>query len=119
MTIAELYEVCVGEGGMSPEYFAHTLTIYEAELYCRGLRRRERGAWHRARYVSYYAAAPHCKNFTPDKMGKFDWEEPKEEQMSEEEQMRELAALRERVRKRDAMCERERIDNDLFDIKNW
>ena len=101
MTVADLYEMCVGEGGMSPEYFAHTLTIYEAELFCQGLQRRAQTAWHQARYISYYAAAPHCKNFGPDKMGKFPWEEPQEEPMSEEEEMRMIAEMRERGRKRD------------------
>lgn len=85
---------------MSPEYFAHTLTIYEAELFCRGLRRRGREAWHQARYMAYYAAAPHCKNFGPDKMGKFDWEKPKEEHKSDKAQKKELAALRKRIHAR-------------------
>ena len=88
---------------MSPEYFTRTLTIFEAELFCKGLRRREQNEWHRARYTAYYAVAPHCKNFTPDKMGTFPWEESPEEMLSEEEQLKEIEALRERIRAEESM----------------
>lgn len=88
---------------MDPRYFAHTLTLYEAELFCLGLQRRRQLAWEVARYQAYYSAAPHCKDFTPDKMGRFPWDEDGSiEQLSEEEELQELAALRARAAARDA-----------------
>ena len=92
---------------MDPIYFAHTLTFYEAELFCRGLRRRERGAWERARYVAYHAAAPHCKGLSPDKMRRFPWErEEVKEKQSEEEALREIEVLREYARLQDEMFDK-------------
>lgn len=75
ITITELYERCVGEGGMSPDYFARTLTLYEAQAFCRGLERRKHVAWETARYIAYFSAMPHLKNFSFEKMPKFSWEE--------------------------------------------
>lgn len=104
MTIAELYSVCVGEGGMPPEYFMHTLTFWEAVLFAQGVNRRYRQPWECARYVAYYAAKPHCKNFDFDKMGKFSWEKEVEEKpLSEEDQLRELEDVRKRIMLRDKL----------------
>lgn len=90
--------MCVGEGGMDPQYFAHTLTLYEAELYCKGLARRWQIAWSLARYQAFYSAAPHCKNFTFEKMGEFPWEkEDENEHLTEEQEEEELRALRARA----------------------
>lgn len=94
--------MCVGEGGMSPEYFTRTLTFWEAILFAQGVHRRYRQPWECARYIAYHAAAPHCKNFDFDKMLKFSWEkEEQEKPLSEEEQLRELEEVRERIRQRD------------------
>lgn len=97
--------MCVGEGGMDPQYFAHTLTIYEAEHYVRGLRRREEKAWERARYEAFYSAKPHYKNFKFSDMGKFPWEEERDAEalpkLTPEEQKRELDALRAHARAQD------------------
>jgi hypothetical protein len=88
---------------MDPGYFTHELSFYEAELFCRGLRRRERGAWERARYNAYYSAAPHCKNFRFDDMRKFPWEEEEEDdgmpQRSEKERLEEMQALWEKIKR--------------------
>lgn len=119
MTIAELYSVCVGEGGMSPEYFMHALTFWEAVLFAKGVHRRYRSQWETARYVAFYAAAPHCKNFHFEDMGKFPWEKKDEAPVDKEQELREIEALRRRVAEREAMMEKERIDKDLFDIRNW
>lgn len=100
MTIAELYSVCVGEGGMSPEYFMHSLTFWEAVLFAKGIQRRSYTSWETARYVAYYAAAPHCKGFGFEKMGKFPWEKDNETK-DQEYDAEELAAFRERIRVRD------------------
>lgn len=101
MTIAELYSVCVGEGGMSPEYFMHTLTFWEAVLFAQGVHRRYRNQWETARYIAFYAAKPHCKDLDWDKMGRFVWEKEDEAAVDPQEEARDLAALRERIRIRD------------------
>lgn len=121
MTIAELYSVCVGEGGMSPEYFMHTLTFWEAALFAKGVHRRYRTAWETARYTAFYAAKPHCKDLDWDKMGKFVWEKEKEDEapVDKEQELREIEEMRRRIAARDAMTEKERIGKDLFDIRNW
>ena len=95
--------MCVGEGGMDPQYFAHTLTLYEANLFLRGMARRQQQQWEVARYMAFYSAWPHCKNFTFDKMGQFPWEKKVEaaQELSTEEQEREIEALRARARARD------------------
>ena len=85
---------------MDPIYFARSLSLYEAEAYIRGLDRRQYSAWMQARYIAFYAAAPHCsKDFTFEKMGKFAWErreEGQEPELNAEERERELEALRAR-----------------------
>lgn len=105
MTISELYAVCVGQGGMNPEYFKRLSTIREIELYMEGVHMRERAAWEQARYIAFYAARPHCKDLTFAAMGKFPWEEkegkPSSMGMTAEQQEAALAALRERAAKRD------------------
>lgn len=119
MTIAELYSVCVGEGGMSPEYFMHALTFWEAVLFAKGVHRRYHTVWETARYVAFYAAAPHCKGFDFEKLGKFPWEKEDEAPVDKEQELREIEALRRRIAEREAMTDEERIDKDLFDIRNW
>ena len=89
---------------MSPEYFTTTLSFFEAELFCRGLRRRERGAWERARYISFYSAMPHLKNFKFDNMHKFPWEEERGDESpskSKEEELRELKELWDRLKEKE------------------
>lgn len=98
-----MYKVCVGEGGMPPEYFMHTCTFWEAVIFVDGVRCRQRQGWEQARYVAYYAAAPHCKNFKFESMGQFPWEKEKEEPVDEETVRRELAELRASALARDAM----------------
>lgn len=94
-----MYERCVGEGGMSPEHFAHTLSLYESIAFLRGLDRRYYAAWAQARYTAFYAAAPHCnEKFTFEKMGKFSWEErDAAPHCNAEDEKRKLDALRERA----------------------
>ena len=79
---------------MDPRYFAHTLTFFEARLFLNGLQRRRQAAWEVARYQAFYSAAPHCKNFKFEDLGRFPWEKP---ETSEEEQLKALAELRERA----------------------
>ena len=105
VTISELYAACVGQGGMSPDYFKRSATIREIELYMKGVNDRERAAWEQARYIAFYAARPHCKDLTFAAMGKFPWEKKEETPglaaMTAEQQEAALAALRERAAKRD------------------
>lgn len=101
---------------MSPEYFMRTLTFYEAEAYVEGLYRRRHPWWEIARYIGFYAAAPHCKNFSLAAMGQFPWEKEYEEPVDEEEERRELEALRRRIAERDAMTNTERMDKKLSNI---
>lgn len=91
---------------MSPEYFMHALTFYEARLFLAGLQRRQRPLWEVARYVAFYSAAPHCKGFGWDKMGKLPWEEESQEPIDMVREAEELAALRERTRARDEVIRR-------------
>ena len=101
--------MCVGEGGMDPQYFAHTLTLYEAKLWLHGYRRRQQAAWEIARYQAFYAAAPHCTNFSFASMGKFPWEKEQEKttvKKSRREWLREIKAARERARERDEQIAR-------------
>lgn len=86
----------MGEGGMAPEYFARALSLYEAKLFIAGLERRYHAGWQQARYAGYWAAAPHLKDFGPEKMKRFWFEENNEDEdtRTEEEKMRELEALR-------------------------
>lgn len=87
---------------MSPEYFMHALTFWEAVLFAKGVRRRYRDQWEAARYVAFYAAAPHCKDFHFENMRRFPWEkEDAEVPLTPEQQEAELKALRERIRIRD------------------
>lgn len=86
---------------MSPEYFMHTLTIYEAQAYMEGVLRRQRPLWEIARYIGFHAAAPHCKGFSWEKMGKFPWEGEIRVPVDVEKEAEELAELRERIRARD------------------
>ena len=88
---------------MSPEYFAHSLTFWEAALFAKGVHRRYHTAWETARYTAFYAAKPHCKDFHFEDMGQFPWEkeEAGEAPLTAEQQAAELKALRERIRIRD------------------
>ena len=94
----------MGEGGMSPEYFARALSLYEAKLFVAGLERRYHAGWQQARYAGYWAAVPHLKNFEHDKMPRF-WFEKEHDKANdtrtEEEKMKELEALRAYALERD------------------
>jgi hypothetical protein len=60
---------------MDPQYFAHALTVYEAEAYLRGVARRNRAGWEQARYIAHYICATQCKNWSFSNLRKFPWEE--------------------------------------------
>lgn len=81
---------------MDPRYFMHTLTMYEAELFVAGFRRREQAEWELARYQAFYAAVPHLKGFSFASMGKFPWEKDDNyvPPVSAEQQLQELNELR-------------------------
>ena len=97
-----LYERCVGEGGMNPEYFARSLTMVEANCFLKGLERRQRAGWEQARMVAAYAVGPHLKSFSFDMMPRFSWEDNGAAQKSDEDKMKELEMLRAYAAARDA-----------------
>jgi hypothetical protein len=96
---------------MSAEYFARTLTFWEAVLFAHGVRRRYRTPWETARHIAFYAAAPHCKDFGFEKMGRFPWEEVQEEPVDEETRLKKEAELREYIKKRDELFKYVRKEN--------
>lgn len=87
---------------MDPRYFAHTLSLFEAELYLRGLQRRAYSGWEQARYAGFLAAKPHCsEEFEIGNLGRFYWEKEDTPVRDIERDRKELKALRERARRRD------------------
>lgn len=87
---------------MDPRYFAHTLSLFEAELYLRGLQRRAYAGWEQARYAGFLAAKPHCaKEFELQDLGRFYWENEGRPIRDAEQEKKELAAARARARRRD------------------
>ena len=80
---------------MNPLYFKRNLTPFEAEAFLNGLSRRYRQSWEQARMVSYYAAAPLCKDLKMGDMPRFAWDEehqsvaeaPSKEEIDELRQM--------------------------------
>ena len=81
---------------MSPVHFFFEMRLSEAAAYLRGMERREREAWERARWVVYSNLAPWSKEVTePADVGKFPWEKEEAAPIDEEE----LKRLRERARK--------------------
>ena len=79
---------------MPPEYFMHACSVKEAILYIEGMHQRQHASWAQARYIGYYSAAPHCKNFKFENMGQFSWEKEKEEPVDIEQQIQEIKELR-------------------------
>lgn len=90
---------------MDPHYFTHTLTLYECELFVKGLQRRKRIFWEQARYIAYYGIMPYSKaDFSFSDMGKFIWEKDTDnpDVISETQQEEELEAFRKLAEERDA-----------------
>ena len=87
---------------MPPEYFMHACTVREAVLYVEGMHKRQHSLWAQARYIGYYSAAPHCKNFKFENMGQFPWEKESKEPVDVERQIQELKELREQAQNLDA-----------------
>lgn len=96
---------------MDTYYFRFRLNSYEARAFIRGLQRRQRPFWEQARYIASYAAAPHCKDFDVEKMGRFTWEaaethaeiDEAEAEAEAETHEAELAAVRARAIERDKL----------------
>ena len=79
---------------MNPDYFAH-ISVYEAEHFAAGVRRRYREGWMQARLVAYMAAAPHCKNLDFAEVAQFSWEsEDVQDVQSEDAQEAAIERLR-------------------------
>lgn len=106
MAARTLYMMCVGEGGMDPNYFKHELTYAEADDFLAGLHRKYRAGWEQARLVSDVTAM--C---TGNKGGtgiKFGWEREKKSNSPEpcsheiERMAAEARRLEDELNKRDA-----------------
>lgn len=85
---------------MDPIYFARALSFPEAAAFIRGLEMRRREAWEQARYVAFFAARPHLKDFDFEDMPRFSWE-LKEQNKSKVANMKEFEALKKFALKRD------------------
>ena len=96
MTTREVYQLVVGEGGVSPEYFLRRMSVGEAKDYIKGLNRRHRQAWEQTRLLCRFVyGAAGGKNFEMP----FSWDcENGEEEEKREATPEELAALRARAR---------------------
>lgn len=94
ITASELYEICVGEGGMNPDYFAR-ISLFEAVLFARGVARRYRAGWEQARFSTYITAAPNYKNLSFESLLDLPWE--KKKAVSEEEQLAAIEKLRAKI----------------------
>lgn len=96
MTTHEVYQLVVGEGGVSPEYFLRRMSVGEAKDYIKGLNRRHRQSWEMTRLLCRFVhGAGGGKNFDLP----FSWEnENGEEEEKREATPEELAALRARAR---------------------
>ena len=69
----ELYALLVGEAGIDPRYFLHEMSSHEAADFLEGYRRRERGAWERAR-VGWFTNVNHQGKSLTD-IFPFEWDE--------------------------------------------
>ena len=94
-----MYEICVGEGGMSPSYFAR-VPLGEALLFAQGVYRRYRESWRQTRFATYVIAAPNYKQLDYKTMLYFPWEEEEnilEKRMSEEQEAQAVNRLRKKI----------------------
>lgn len=86
----------MGEGGCSPDYFLHKMTVDEADSYLKGQDRRSRQGWEQTRLLCGLI----CKVLTGDDLGlTFPWDESGEADITTPE---ELARLREMARRAEA-----------------
>lgn len=106
MTAHEVYQLVVGEGGVSPEYFMRRMSVAEVKDYIKGLNRRHRQTWEQTRLLCRFVyGAAGGKNFEMP----FSWDNENEEQEEKREATEEeLAALRARARE---MEKKMRIEN--------
>lgn len=85
-----MYEICCGEGGLSPQHFFYEMTAYEAEAYVRGVHRR---GWEQARYIAEKLLLPLVKNPESFHLETFVWEK-KQNSINPEQEEQDLTALR-------------------------
>lgn len=91
-----MYQLVVGEGGVSPEYFLRQMSVGEAKDYIKGLNRRHRQTWEQTRMLCRFVyGAAGGKNFEMA----LPWDNEDEEREERKEATpEELAALRARAR---------------------
>lgn len=91
MNAHELYQLIVGEGGCSPDYFFNRMGISEAKDYVIGLNRRYRQDWERTRMgVQVFHKVQTGKDLDLE----FPWEIQEKPEATEEE----MKALRDKAR---------------------
>ena len=91
MTALSLYEIIVGEGGISPDYFLHRMEWWEIRHFLRGLQRRYRTLWEQARWQNFV----HCKILgasieEQQDLAVFPWERTPEQEAEDERHLQEL-----------------------------
>lgn len=88
----------MGEGGCSPEYFMHHMSLDEADDYMQGLQFRYRNQWEQTRFL----ANINCKVLTGESADiTFPWEDGGEDdnELPNEQEMAELLARAAEVEK--------------------
>lgn len=91
MTAREMYQLIVGEGGCSPDYFFNRMGAAEARDYIIGMNRRYRQDWERSRME---VQVLHKVQTGKDLELEFPWETEDKPEVTEEE----IDALRERAK---------------------
>ncbi len=88
----------MGEGGMSPDYFAR-VSLPEALSFARGVQRRYREAWRQARFSAYVVARPHYKELDYNKLLELPWEKDcaSVHQVPEAQRLEQLEELRKKI----------------------
>lgn len=81
----ELYALIVGEAGIDPRYFLHSMTADEAADFLEGYRRRTRVMWEVARVGWYLNVSERNKDMT--ELFPFAWDEkPKAKRVTKKQQ---------------------------------
>ena len=76
----------MGRGGVSPSHFFYDMTFSEAAAFLRGLQRKEKEEWEKVRRIAYYIVQVNStKEWTPQEVMPFVWDEKKEVVVDESE----------------------------------
>lgn len=97
MTALRLYECIVGEGGVPPSYFLHTMPWWEVQHFITGLRQRAHSSWEQTRWLGWMVSVllGNKRHNSPDELMPFPWEQTPADP---EQDRKDLQALLEQVR---------------------